>query len=475
MVKKKDNNKKNEFIKNTFILLIGKFATQFSTLLLIPIFTHYFMPDDYGWVDLLQTYVFLIVPVITLRMDSAVFRFLIDKRNDDKEKTIIITNSLFLLFIVFIFVSVLSLLFIYFIHFNYVILFIIYILVSLFSNVLIQILRGLGKNLQYSISSIISGVGCILINIFLIFVFNANAGSIFISSIISNCFVIIYVILNTKMYKYISKSSINKKTIFSMLKYSLPMIPNSLSWWIVNVSDRTLITYFIGKAYNGIYTVSCKFSNILNSIFSIVNMSWQETASLHINDDDKDDFFSNMINSIFMIFACFSLLIMAIIPIFFELLIGKEYALSYNYVPILLYANCWNVLISLLGGIYIALKKTKEIANTTFISAIINIFINFVFIKYIGLYAACISTLIAYLSMSIYRLFDCQKYIKVKLDFIKIMIFSLLFLVSGFIYLINNMMLNLLNLIVVVLYSLLINKNMLMYIFHSVRRKVIKK
>ena len=79
-------NKSKEYIKNTFILFIGKFATQFTSFLLIPLFTRYLLKDDYGWTDLLQSYIFLLVPILTLRLDSAIFRFLIDNRKDEKAR-----------------------------------------------------------------------------------------------------------------------------------------------------------------------------------------------------------------------------------------------------------------------------------------------------------------------------------------------------------------------------------------------------
>ena len=79
-------NRNNEFIKNTIILLLGKFTTQFMSLLLLPIYTHYLLTEEYGAVDLLQTYITLFVPILTLKVDSASFRFLIDNRYKEKEK-----------------------------------------------------------------------------------------------------------------------------------------------------------------------------------------------------------------------------------------------------------------------------------------------------------------------------------------------------------------------------------------------------
>lgn len=428
-------NKSKEYLKNTFILLIGKFATQFTSFLLIPLFTRYLLKDDYGWSDLLQSYIFLLVPILTLRLDSAIFRFLIDNRKDEKGKKKIISNIIFLLSIITFSSLLLCLLLIKFIRFKYIYSCLINVIILMISNVVIQILRGLGKNKEYSISSIIAGITNITINILLIIKYGYKANSIFIASSISNATVIAYVVIITKLYKYLNIKEINKNTIKQILSYSLPMIPNSLSWWIVSVSDRTIITLFIGAALNGIYTVSCKFSNILNSIFGVFNMSWQETVSIHINDKDKDEFFSKMINRIYMLFSCISILIIVVLPFVYNILIGKEYLDSYNYIPILLYANTWYILSSLLGGIYIGLKQTKKIANTTIISAIINIVINILLIHKIGLYAACISTLISYLVMTVYRYIDLKKYLNVKVNIKNIIISTMIFIICYILYL----------------------------------------
>ena len=58
-------DKKKELAKNTFIIFIGRFCTQFVTFLLIPIYTRYLLTSDYGYVDLVQS-CFIMVPIIIL-------------------------------------------------------------------------------------------------------------------------------------------------------------------------------------------------------------------------------------------------------------------------------------------------------------------------------------------------------------------------------------------------------------------------
>ncbi len=456
-------SRNKDFIMNTIIIFIGKFATQFMSLLLLPLFTRYLLSEDYGLVDLFQTYISLFTPILTFRIDSALFRFLVDKRNNYKEISKTISNSILILSISLIITTSIGLVLFKFINIKYFGYVILNLIVLMISSSLLHVLRGLGKTKDYSIASIITGIITLITNIILIIVVHMDAKSILISSSIANSFCIIYIIIRSNLFKYIKLNLINLSTLKEILKYTLPMIPNSLSWWIVNVSDRTIISLFIGIAYNGIYTVSCKFSNILNSIYSIFHLSWQETVILHIDDEDSDKYLSTMINKLLNLFSSMSILIVVVLPFLYDILVGKEYLTSYNYIPILLYSNSWNVLISLIGAIYVARKETKKVANTTIISAIINLIIHFCLIKFIGLYAACISTLISYMVMAIYRYIDSKKYANYKLDIKNIIIFTIIFILSYIMYLINNIFINTINLIIALVYIFIVNKYIFKY------------
>ena len=81
-------------LKNTLIILFGKVCTQLISYLLLPVYTTVLTTEEYGTVDLLITYVTLIAPVITLQMEAAVFRFLIDVRDDADGASRIMTNSM---------------------------------------------------------------------------------------------------------------------------------------------------------------------------------------------------------------------------------------------------------------------------------------------------------------------------------------------------------------------------------------------
>ena len=464
-------NNKKELVKNTIIIFIGRICTQFVSFLLLPIYTYYLTTSDYGFIDLIQTYIALFVPVIALRLDSSVFRFLLDERQNEKNKSIIISNVLIVLLLQIVLFSVLYFIVGSFFRLNYYWLIIFNIIFITASSVLLQISRGIGDNIGYSISCCIIGITTILLNLILVIGCNMAGKGVLVSSGIANAIGCIFLFYRNKLYVYIRIRRFDKTQIKELLKYSLPMIPDGLSWWVISVSDRTIISIFINVAANGIYAVSSKFSNILSSFFSIVNMSWQESASLHINDKDRDEFFSDTINNVLNIFVVLCIGILVCIPLAFDLIIGKDYFEALNYIPILLLANIFNVLAGMLGGIYIAKKLTKEVAKTTVIAAVLNIVINLIFVKWFALYAASISTLISYVAIFIYRYIYCKKFVNVTFNKRIVKSSIIIFIFTTILYYTNNFIGNIINFVVVVIYAILTNKNNLMSIIMSVKKK----
>lgn len=451
--------KNKELIKNTIIILLGKFCTQFLSFFLLPLYTSILSANEYGIYDLIVTYVALFVPVISLQIEMAIFRELIDVRSNCEKISKIISSGIFSVVLQFVICFIGYYLISIFINIPYKNYIILNILAVMVSNVFMQIARGLGKNVEYSISSVIAGVSTILLNILFLVVLKFNVEGMIISSILSNILAAIYIFISCKLYKKIKYSSVSKRTIHKLLKYSLPLVPNGLIWWIINVSDRTIISIFLGTGANGIYAVSNKFSSILMQIFNIFNLSWTESASLHINDEGKNEFFSGVFNKTLKYSLVVCLLIIVTLPFLFNILISQSYSEAYIYIPILLIGMIFNIIVSFLGSIYVAKKLTKEVAKTSFGAGVLNILINVFLVKYIGIFAAAISTVLAFLIMSIFRIVDVQKYVKLEINFKEFNIVLLLFLISLLFYYFNNTLISAIYLVLVIVYVFIDNKN----------------
>ena len=148
-------------------------------------------------------------------------------------------------------------------------------------------------------------------------------------------------------------------------------------------------------------------------------------------------------------------------PFIFPLLIDKQFDQAYIYIPFLLLGMVFNIIVSFIGSIYVALKKTKEVATTSLWASILNIIINISLIKIIGIYAAAISTILAFLIMSIYRYFDVQKYISLKINYKKNIKLIILLFISTILYYINNALINLSTFVIMIIYLTYINKEII--------------
>ena len=247
-----------------------------------------------------------------------------------------------------------------------------------------------------------------------------------------------------------------------------------ISWWIVSASDRTIISAVIGIAQNGIYSAANKFSGVFTTLYSVFNLTWTESASININSEDRDEFFSKILDFVIRFFGCLCLGTIAVMPFVFNILINEKFAEAYYQIPILILGSVFNILVSFVGSIYVAKKLTKEIAKTSIISAVINIFVNIVLIKSIGLYAASISTVIAYALMFIYRWIDVKKYVKFNVN--KILMFALIIMygVTIFTYYLKNSMISVIVLVIVVVFAIITNLNSVSYLKQIVKDKIKK-
>ena len=467
-------NKKRQLAKNTIIILFGKVCTQLISFFLLPLYTSYLATSEYGLVDLIQTYVTLLVPIITLELEMSIFRYLIDSRNSSKNTNKLISNNFYVLLVSLSLFSILYTLITCFITIPFRWLILIDIIVCVLSGNFLQIARGLGKTMDYSISCILTGITTIVSNIILICFFNMKAEGMIISMALANFVCSLYLFIKLKLYSKIDFKLIDHKLLKEMYKYSIPLIPNGISWWVVNVSDRSIISFILGAGANGLYAISNKFPTIISSLTGIFNLSWSESAALHINSSDRDEFFSDIFNTIMKLFTSMGIGMLACMPFAFPILIDSKYNEAYNYIPFLVLGTVFNVAICLYSQIYLAKKLSKQVAFTAVLGAIINIVINILFVKRIGLYAAALSTAISYFIMMVYRHIDLKKYVNIQIE--KGLILKTIFM-FGFVlifYYLRNIYYQIFSFIVVCLYAVLINKEFLLSTYNTLINKIKK-
>ena len=463
--------REKKLLKNTAIIGIGMICTKGISFFLLPLYTALLSTEEYGIVDLVHTIVTLVAYILTLQFEQGIFRYLIDVR-DDKEKNkqyisttfFTTTSSLIIgIFITILISSMFGFEYKYFLIFN--------ITTVLYTSIFCQIIRGFGETVKYTIASFISAVSQIIFNIIFIVGIKWKVEGMLLATILGQLLTCIYAIFSCKIYKYINYKYFNKEAFKKLMKFSLPMIPNTLCWWLVNLSDRFIVSSFINVAANGIYAVANKFPSIFATLTNVFQVSWTENAAENAYSKDRDDYYSKIMNVSIVNLLFLTALIITFIPLIFHFMVNEKFQLAYNHILILLIAGFFNTWANLYGSIFTAIKYTKYIAKTTVYSAIINILINICLIKYIGLYAASISTLIAYIIITIIRHKEIAKKINIRYNVNDLIRTLILLSISIFSYIINNKIVSLIVFIILCLIYIKLNWKLLRgFIYKLIKR-----
>lgn len=407
-------NQKKQLMKNTIIIAIGKLSTQVISYILLPLYTSKLSPSEYGNYDFVCTLSLFLCPIITLLMEESMFRYLIDAESKKQRKQIISQTIIYTLFGTVLFTIFGAV--IMNVWTDYSATYITAIITFVISNILIglsnALSRGLGKIKLYSVSNFILGISTIILNIVFILGINAGAEGLLWANTIANSFTAIVIFAILKLPTYFGK--LNKPLMVDMIKYSVPLVPNSISWSIINMSNRLILTNMVSSAANGIYAMASKFPNIISVVYGYFYTAWKESAARILKEDNKNEYYNSIYHDAKRFLYAITICLIAVMPFVFPIFINETYDEAYIYIPIIMIATYYSNLSSFYGGIFSAYKDTKIMGSTTIVAAILNIIIMIVFVNRFEIYAACFSMLIANLIVYFYRKKKLKKYIKLK-------------------------------------------------------------
>ncbi len=466
--------REKELAKNTTILTIGKLCTQGINFLLFPLYTALLETSDYGTYDLLVTYIALLTPIFGAQIDQGLFRFFVTNRGNKQHQTNYFTSSVVLTsiasFALIIFLGIVS----FFFHIPHISILAINVLLTLYISLLMQYARGLGKNLVYAISSFLSASAIVTLNVVFLVILKLRLEGLFLSLTCSNSISLLFLLIALKPWKNFKFNKSNTAINKELLNYSLPLIPNQLSWWIVTVSDRTITTFFLGVGITGIYSIANKFSDFYISMYNIFNLAWTESVVLHIKDSDGDTYVNKTMTTMYFLFSTSVFVIVAAMPFIFPIMINIKYSDAYYHIIILFYAMIFRVIVGLYSAVYIAHKETSQVARTSILGAIINILLNILMITKIGLFAASVSTLVAYALMSIIRIHDIKKRFKICIDSKAFLLSFPMSICLTITYYYNHLIPNIIMLILTILFFAIINRKFIFLLIQEASKKLNK-
>ena len=458
-------------LKNTGIIAIGNISTKLISFFLLPLYTALLSTSEYGTFDYILSIAIFCVPFVSVLMDESIFRFLIDC-DTEEDKNQVISTAMGIVICGMIVFTMVGIPVMNALHYSYTYYAIVYILLNVVCGMVSALLRGIGRTDHYALFNFLLGFIQVVLNVILIAGFRLGLIGMLMAAISAQCMVSLFFIFKIKIWKYLSLKYVSLKQAKEMIIYSLPLIPNKVSWTIINLSDRIILMNIIGSDAAGLYAVSYKFPNLMDTVYGFFYQSWKESSARVLKNEKQDDFYNvvyvNLKNFMFSLVIGMT----AFMPLVFYTLINKNYFGAIKYIPILLLATYFANISGFYGGVFTAYKDTKIMGTTTVAAAIINLAVNLALIKKFGIYAAALSTLIANLVVYIYRKVKVRKYIELQESWKK-SFFAMIF--TGVIFILFYSMDKRFwefGCVLAVCYAVILNHTILSFIVNKIKKKI---
>ena len=461
--------KNNNLAKNTILLSIGTLITKGLSFVMIPFFSRWLSTADYGMFDLLTTYVTLLLPVIGLSSNEAVFRFSMDVETKE-EKSKYISNSLAIFsinsLILFSCLVVARFLF----GWKLALFFFVLAIGEIYNLHLRGFLRAIKHLDIYSFVNAISTVFIAIFTTIFVKIFSLDLEGMILGYGLGYIIGDILIVIYTRYWTYIELRVVSIEGIKELISYSYALIPNSVSWWFINVSDRTIIKYFLGASVNGIYAIAYKIPNILSSIFSMFSVSWQQSATEVLGEKGRDRYYNDIYNKMSTILISLCCGILSLNFVLFGIVFDMKYYEAHMYAPILIGGTLFATLSQFYGSIQISFKQPKENGVTTVVGAVSNLIIHLMLVKFIGLYAAAISTLLSQMIVCILRNIRLKEIIVLKFQKKTMLMWGVYIYFTICSFFITNTLLNIVNMVLSSSIAMVINREYMKKIVNKIYR-----
>lgn len=423
----KANKNYSYLFSNVFLFAISSFSTKVMSYIVLPLYTSSVTEAEYGVIDLVNVVVNLLVPVLSLCISDWLLRYVVENKKQVTEKFSvacqILIGSTIVLLLLYPLIS-------HFVLFKecYVFILIGYFLTT--ANLIFSYtIRALDKIKLISITSLISSIIVVYLNFCWMNFSVLSIKSYYVCQYIGILVGLLIFFFYGKLYKYLKFFRISKESKNEILTYCLPLIPNSLFWWMNSSIDKISIISLLSLSASGLYSAASKIPSLLTIFATIFQQAWNLSV-FKKRDSEQREFEEKT-----MVYYQFILIIGAIFIIVLSnkiasFLLKGDFYLSWELIPMLVVAFIFTTISTFVGSFFTAEKNTKPLFTSSLLAAIVNLIFNISLILLLGLYGAAIATMISSFTNYLYRVWLLKKFNYVNNLYISIFLPVYLFLVA---------------------------------------------
>ena len=421
----------NGFIKigrNSLIYWLASAIPAFFGFLLLPVYTRYLTPSEYGILAMLAALAAPLAILLSLQLNTAVLRFFFQYEGNER-RGYLGTIWLFLLIyslpiglglILFgqpLFEKIFKaeeLTFYPFVVWQLIITFL--SLAWIVPSTVFKARQEAGKWASFALASVVLGTALTLY--FIVVQKEGAVGVIRASLITQTIMFLIYIYI---IYRNVSFNFSGHKLKESLI-FGMPMLPSAIIGYILSFADRWFLERYWTLAEVGLYSLAFSFAHLLGRLYTASGDAWMPVFFNTANKDETQA--KSLLSRTVTLWAAGGGLIALAIAFFSEevimLMTTPRFYPAYTVVPVLVFT--WFLMGVRFYPRYALLfvKQTKAILMITSVSATVNVLANFILIPRYGMFGAAYSALIANIAALAITYLVVQKYYPVKFEYARL-------------------------------------------------------
>ena len=407
-------NELKSLIKHSSVYGSASLLQKGIGFVMIPVYTHYLSPADYGLLELMELTINVITTLISMGLGQAVIRFYHSYENPEDKIEVFTTSFVFTIFICLISVILLEL----FVkpiagialgnpdYYRYLQIMFIAMGLQTVAYVPESFLLAKKSSVTFSIISVGTLISYLTFNVLFLVVFNMGIIGILLSMLITK-------VLNTSSLLIVTlriKLAFSWKKLKEGVSFGLPLIPASIGMFVMHFSDRFFVQKYCTLNDLGLYSLGYKFGMIVYVIVSApIFRIWDSQRFEIAKAKEAKQIFGRMFTYYAFVVVFFGLGISVFIREIISIMAASEYGGAVAVVPLIVLSYIFFGTSNFLTlGIMIT-NKTKYIAYIQLSAAAINIILNMHLISWYGVMGAALSTALSFLWLSILTFILSQK------------------------------------------------------------------
>ena len=420
------SSKYKTLFSTTMIFAISTVLSKLVLSLLLPLYTRVLTTEQYGTAELLTTISQLVMPVCSLAIQDSVFRFSMEATSpsDVLRNAVRVAScasgALLIVSVGLNWYGDLN----GWAHYFWLI-----SVLTMFRAIFSLYANATHRTTVYAADNVIYNGMLAVANVVYLTVFRLGLSGYFLAMVTANVFSIAFLSWKCGLIAELKSAKKNQELLRAMLRYSIPLILNSISWGLTNVVNRVMLAQHATSAATGIYSAASKIPALLSMVVSVFSSALSLSVVRDFESDKDVGFYKELFNILHIGAALCAALIMLVNNSVFPFILGEAFAEATRYVPTLLMGTVFLSYTNFYSSIFSAMKKSDLTMYSSLGGCVLNVVLNFLLIPRIGIMGACFATAASYVFIAIFRVIFCQIYFPINIGFPK-WILSLLVLLA---------------------------------------------